>query len=313
MTTQERLKRIALQIEEYYSTHLDRLDDSKKIHWLTRHYLWLSDSKSKDLLFKHKNFFFKPTLLGTRRFYASLYKKSFAHHRRKDSLRKKKINEYPMLYRINRILCKALFSKTLFNKDVRTILPLVIPIKDIVALRQRLMDHQEDMAILSTPALNFLFFSQWAYGLDPVHPKIYLKLAQDQIDQSDVHSLRRIFYLCTHAIIGESLFYSRGISFHKDVYKKMLRFIDQLIQDSFKQISLDMKIESLVCARLLGVKMKSEKDIFDEILGSFSAERPYLIDVLNTYKNKAPSSFSSSEHRNILFVLAMSPYSKNFL
>ena len=38
MVTRERLKRIALQIEEYYSTHLDRLDDSKKIHWLTRHY-----------------------------------------------------------------------------------------------------------------------------------------------------------------------------------------------------------------------------------------------------------------------------------
>src|SRR3990167_103431 len=130
MTTKQKLQEMVLTIQNHYITHLEELDYDKKIHWLTRHYLWFGDSFSLDFLIKEEKTFFKKTLLGTRRFYSSFYKQKLKGtsplFRGNDLVRKKKKEEYPTLYRINRILFKGLFTKTIFKKDVRSLFPFIV-------------------------------------------------------------------------------------------------------------------------------------------------------------------------------------------
>ncbi|MFH1711687.1 MAG: hypothetical protein ABH846_00415 [Patescibacteria group bacterium] len=173
-------------------------------------------------------------------------------------------------------------------------------------MREQLLSDHQDLSVLSTPGVNFLYLSEWVYDLKHIDPEIYLRIAKEHLDKKDTHSIKRIIYLLTHTIIGETKFYSHRIKRQKVIYRQMMEFVDELIMKSTNLICLDAKVESLLCARLLGYKMKSERMILVEVEKSVSSEK-VLVDLRNIYRGKTPMSLSASEHRNILFVMAMQP------
>jgi hypothetical protein len=293
------------EVENYYFYHLDDLADGKRLHWLIRHHLWFGDSLSKDLLHDFEGNFYKTTELGTLRFYKSLLKddhRTFIQEQ--DKIRAEKRQEYSELGKMNRVLFKTLFSYTIFKKDTRPILKKIVDVEQVVLLRDKLWNNEEDIAILSTPAINFLSISAWAYGLEKPDAKKLLHIVNTYQNKKNAFSVSRASYLMTHAIIGESLFYSKRIERDVRTYKHMIRLIDDFFQKSYKHVKLDIKLEALLCSRMLGVKMQTQAKIIDEASKSKDKDGFFIVDALNLQKGKTPHVPSKSEHRNILYIMA---------
>lgn len=300
---------IADNIEHYYFYQLDHLQESKKAHWLLRHYLWFQDDLSQTLLRARKDHYIFPSQKATIESYQKILssspEKTVKTH---VSLRRKKrakllASDYPRLAKITTMLFKALFAYTIYDTDHRDLLPRIIPKEEILALRKKLLENPDHIRSLSTPAINFLYITEWAYGCKREHPKTYLEIGQNYTEKDFVLNT---LYLLTHCIIGESRFYSRKIRYNKSVYVKMLVEIDRLLQQHFKELPLDIKTESLLCARLLAKPLEAEKRIQYEISRSMK-QKPYLIDRFNFFRKKSSRQLSASEHRNVLYVMAMNP------
>lgn len=310
-------KHLAEDIENYFFYHLDDLREGKRIHWLARHYLWFRDPFSRELLEHDRRHFMKPTSTGTRNAYKRLYNASMKHRgsqkKDRDHVRVMKRAEYPELSAINKLLFRSLFATTIFKQDTRSCLRLAIPKEHIRALRDRLLSNPSDIAVLSTPAVNFLSLTPWAYGLKRIPISFYGPLVAN-IHTANVYEQNRLLYLITHLIIGESLFYAKRITRDTTSLKRLLGIADTAIITHSSSIRLDIKIETLLCAKLLGKRMRSRAPTLREARNSqFDKQHPYVIDIQNAYKGTSLTSPSASEHRNILLVMLEGPDPKHLV
>ena len=85
----------------------------------------------------------------------------------------------------------------------------------------------------------------------------------------------------------------------------MIQLVEEIISENYFNINLDLKLEFLVCTRILNYQTKLKEVIRSETENSLSNSGNYLIDVYNSMsfiKNK--NDFKSSEHRNILYIMA---------
>ena len=85
---------------------------------------------------------------------------------------------------------------------------------------------------------------------------------------------------------------------------KIIQYIEQLITNSFKKISLDIKLEFIVCTKMLNYKSQIENKILQEASSSMSKIGNYIIDIYNDNHDSFKKDFISSEHRNVLYIMA---------
>ena len=88
----------------------------------------------------------------------------------------------------------------------------------------------------------------------------------------------------------------------------MLDTLEDLIDNNFDKINLDNKLEFLVCARICHYESNLFKRIYEECEKSISPEGIFIIDRHNQNVQKDRSNFTSSEHRNVLFIMSTTEY-----
>lgn len=297
-------------ISRYYWGHLEHLRGSK-FHFLSRHYLWFGDDKSRKALDKIKKDFIgscdEDVAYMIEKLLSSEHINAFMNEPR---LRIPLFRKYDKLYVYDKVLFKVLFAQKIFGLDIRPIVSRYVKREELIKLKQELEKNNADMAILSTYALNFIYNVEFYLYQDDktshfVNPELYYRIAKNgYVGRAKGKNNLQIYFL-THCIINESRFYSRKITRHKESYIKMIKLAEDIIRSDYFGISLDNKLEFLVCARLLGFESALRQVIHSEAQLSLSHSGNYLVDAFNAaayWKNKA--SFKESEHRNILFLMA---------
>lgn len=306
-------------VAKYYFNRLEFLSKEKQTHFLVRFHFINPNSKilAKYPLIKQV---YPDNLADLKKLtqeYIDNYQKLAGEIMANKNYRKGYLKKYPWLGAFNKIFLTFLFSKNLYGLDPAPLASLLDQSK-INQYQQELLANPTDILTLPSHAVNFLYFIKlFLVKIDqPWSADDLLKIARqaknNRLSLSEQLSSR--IYLLTHAIIGASQFYNRPIKAGRGSYLKIIHFLEKLILDHYILISLDLKLEFLVCAKLLNYRSNLEKIILTEVGQSKSDHGCYLVDKFNIYRHSSIlSDLEGSEHRNILYLMTQLPdgYSNN--
>jgi hypothetical protein len=111
----------------------------------------------------------------------------------------------------------------------------------------------------------------------------------------------------THAVIGESRFYARRV--RPAQYKLFCKKTEQLIKDNYFDVSLDNKLEFLVCSQICSYDTSLRKLIEQEVEKSVSWAGNFLVDTHNYFGgSKTRHCLRTSEHRNVLYLMSQKAF-----
>jgi hypothetical protein len=112
-----------------------------------------------------------------------------------------------------------------------------------------------------------------------------------------------VYYL-THAIIGATDFYAKKIApTDRLYYTQFLQRAEEIISTNYVSLKLDIKLEFLVCCRIVGYASFLSSIIESECVVSLGNDG-FLIDLYNIKRWKTPTTLAASEHRNVLYLLS---------
>ena len=300
-------------VAQCYSEHSDKLAN-KKFHFFTRMFLWTKDKKYLEKLNSIKHKYYGNNEEELLKILKSILKKKSVYQKRiynKKDFRKKTADKYPLLGAYSEILFRNLMSKNVFNYDLRPVIKKLISDEELLKLKKELLSNKKDMLSLSTFSANFLYFMEdymsEEKGDDDVDIMRILDVVEREVankKENDIELVRNSLYFITHLIIGESRFYKRDIIKNRDVYQKLLLIAEKIIGDNYLKLSLDIKMELLVCAKLVKAKSSLENIINQEAEMSLSEINNFLVDRMNGRCDLSPKGFLGSEHRNVLYIMA---------
>lgn len=298
------------KIYTYYYQNRNLLDDSRLFHFANRTAAWLGKPEAYEIL-RYCQDFIAPRDKSLDELIADIYnsqreERSGITHQ----LRKPFFEKYPDLHGAQLALFRVRHLKEVYGIDARQALFASISEKRLIQLRDSLLADSEAMRTLSTAAINYCYLLERVVleDDDSLPIKFFLDLGK-AYDTSDRQQVKLLIYLYTHCIIGESKFYARTIpAKNLGIYKEMLSVIEALIADNFADVSLDNKLEYLVCARICGYDTHLANKIYDECQQSISPDGTYLVDTINNYHQETGRDIIRSEHRNILYVMSCSEY-----
>jgi len=107
----------------------------------------------------------------------------------------------------NKIFFKALFQESIYGESVN--LREIIDHNDVKGVRERLLEDEKSLFLLSTLAVNFLYHYNHFLEDKAFNPEFLFKIGKKKYDIDMNSYLHAIIYFYTHAIIGESRFYTR--------------------------------------------------------------------------------------------------------
>lgn len=260
----------------------------KRIKWIEQEYIWKNDQETTNIIKKLNTVNWENVWL--------------LKHLRLPFLKK-----YPTLKSANSLLFHNLFANVIYKKNLKKFIQPYFSDKDFLNLKDALYKDKNAIAMLSTHAIN-LFYNLWFYlQQDLVDPEYIYQIGQKYYDNKNHDHLKLKIYLYTHCIIGASNFYSKKITKHLDVFKKMLKNLEDVIHDNYFNIMMDNKLEFLVCCTIIWYITNLDKIILWEAENSLSDVGNYIVDTLNS-SNQSKKDFSRSEHRNVLYLMANLPY-----
>lgn len=302
-------------VEQCYGKHDSKLA-SKKFHFFTRMFLWTKDKKYLEKLNSIKYKYYGNNEEELLKIFKSILKKKDVYQKRicvKKDFRKKAADKHPLLGAYSEILFRNLMSKNVFNCDLRPVIKKLISDKELLELKKELLSNEKDMLSLSTFSANYLYFiedyMEKENSSNDVDIVQMFSLVEREIvnkKEKDIELVRNNLYFITHLIIGGSKFYKRDITKNRNVYQKLLLIAEKIISDNYLKLSLDVKMELLVCAKLVRVSSSLEDMIKQEADMSLSEINNFLVDRMNERCNLSPKSFLGSEHRNVLYIMANS-------
>lgn len=298
------------KVNKYYLSRLGDLPYEKQFHFASRLWLWTNDPVYEDLLRELKPEFCGDgspkainDILG--RMLAS-QKPEFGS-KNAAAERAPYFARYPLLRQVLPLLFRLMFIKTVYGIDARRTLDNHIELEAIDHLAAALSEDEEAIAILSTHACNFyyLWYRFFKDDLTAVPVQRLYDIGQTSYDPKNLTHSQLQFYLYTHCIIGESLFYKRALpQDNLAVYQAMCTHLEQILAQNFRSINLDNKCEFLVASAIAGYKSELKDAVFDEASRSFSAEGDFIIDVYNDNPQFENVTLEKSEHRNVLFIMS---------
>lgn len=300
-------------VKNYYEENLDLLG-TKKYHYLSRMYLWTLDDKYLKLLKKEKaNFLGKNNQEINEKLAEILSNKGSNAYKFKE-VRQTFLKKYPKLRCYNMVLFRYLFAQSVHNVDLKKSIKKLINTEELVKIKEQLYKDKEALYGLSTFAINYLYNLRDYLGFNAdtkfIEPQYLYEVGMESANKGENRSL--ILYFFTHCIIGESRFYQKKIKTNKEVYLKMFKECEKIIANDFQKISLDNKLEFLVCAALLDTKTDLRRKIIDEANLSISTKGPYIIDRYNNNRkeDEEHDNIKKSEHRNVLYLLSSMAFQK---
>lgn len=301
-------------VRAYYFSHLSELSEENLFHFASRLATWAPDPEAAQLLAS-----LRPSLVpqpsSSTALRASL-------RRLVDSppeavinalgVRAPYLQAYSPLRGIDFALFRVRHLLTLYNVDARQELFELVSRDELQALKQRLLRDPQAMRILSTYAINYLYLVERVIFEHDQPDSIdlnYLGALAEGYDDSDSSHFQLKIYFVTHCVIGETNFYARAIpAVLRPAYRRMIATLEPLIVQHYTDISLDNKLEFLVCCRICDYSTDLFKRINAECAQSVSTQGTFLVDRHNTHAGHAKTSFDASEHRNVLFIMANQPF-----
>jgi hypothetical protein len=212
------------------------------------------------------------------------------------------------------------FCDSIYDLDIRPYIRKYISDKEFIDLFHDLIDDEDAIRLLSTHAINYFYLLKNYFKdkislssvvlVSPVELakllKGYRKLERKgTIDKS--RSVKLQIYLLTHAIIGQSRFYARSVKLSD--YTLFCKKVERLISDNFFDVSLDNKLEFLVCCQICGYETSISQIIEQETERSVSWAGNFLVDTLNSANTtKTGDCLRISEHRNILYLMSQNRF-----
>lgn len=298
-------------VEDCYINYTDKLA-SKKFHFFTRMFLWTNDKKYLKKLNDLKNEYYGEDNEDFKNIIQEILNNKNIYQKKvynKKDFRLKVIDKYPLLGSYSEILFRNLMSKNIFNIDLKTTIGDFVNDCELLDVRKKLLDNYDDMLILSTFAINYIYFLEDYFDYQKgtkVNVEKLLKIAQLENfgkRKDDQQLLINDIYFITHIMIGASRFYKKKIIRDRNIYLKLFAILEKIIDENYIKLSLDTKLELLICANLLKIKSKLKFRINQEVEFSLSPINNFLVDTLNTQKNKSSKDWIGSEHRNVLYIM----------
>lgn len=299
-------------ILSYYLAHLEQLPPDKQFHLASRLYLWDQTPAAQDLITDLRPYFSADDNPKHAVEDVIAYALSSPIHGSKNAaeLRRPHFERYPKLKAYVSALFRITFLRHIYDYDVRSVFTDHFPANETRLLIDELLGDSQALAILSTHAVNFLYLYSRVLVEDDTlfDPALFLEIGATEYDRSNPLHLQLLIYLYTHCIIGESQFYYRALP-NNPVYIRMMEELEVIIGEHFADINLDNKFEFLTCARITGFSSSLESKIYAEAEQSRSPNGTFLIDTHNNNPQTANSDLATSEHRNVLFILANKQFS----
>lgn len=298
------------RVRQYYLVHFDALPTDKQFHFASRLAAWedLPAAWDKLQLLRH-------TMAPEGEIEKSLA--SLLHNPPEAKInaantRQPYFEQYPELRPFMLALFRVRHLQEIYDIDARKITLKLVPYERLANIARQLTHDEEAISILSTYAVNYLYLLDHILFPDKQNSFLAVQQLYDigkAMQSSEPEKIQLLIYLYTHCIIGESNFYVWPIRpQYKDIYQQMIEDLEELIGQHFHSINLDNKLEFLVCSRILGYTSKLESKIYNECAQSVSNEGTFLVDTFNNFTQSEKTSFSDSEHRNVLFIMSGSVY-----
>lgn len=311
-------------VKNYYNDFSPFLNH-KKFHYFSKIFLWSQDKKALQNLNAIKNNYIGKNREETVKKLNQILKDSplpLSSYplEGKAKLRYPYSKKYPRLKKYLSLLLKNIFANTIYQQDLRPIIIDLVSDQDFLNLYHQLIKDEKAIQAFSTSAINYFYSLRYYlrktdYKPD-FDPQRFLKIAKQIDHQKNRTKLALKIYLLTHCIIGESYFYSRAIIDKKETYLQIIKELEKLIKENFLNISLDNKLEFLVCANILNYDSILKKPINKEAEKSLSNLGNFLVDQHNTYTKelgtKIKNNFIKAEHRNVLYLISDYYYPPNF-
>lgn len=294
-------------VKQYYEKNYNYLG-SKKLHYSSRKWLWFKESIDRRRLYNLREKYFDEEKLNE--LFKNYMENGEELNKSRFPTRQVYLQKYPHLKAYSRILFIYLLGKVVYEKDIKNLVSKYLSEKQIFDLQQKLLNDPDALRGLSTSAVNFLYFSEnyLKKRKAKINPKYLLKVIKDYDPENEKQQRLKIYFI-THCVIGATNFYSKPLKKHRPVYLKMVKELENIIAKKYFQVTLDNKLEFLVISKICKYKSYLQEIIKNEAENSLSKMGNYIIDQLPETKKKFGNNLLSSEHRNILYLMAMFPRS----
>lgn len=297
---------LAQEIKQYYFGNLGDLPEDKRFHFASRIAAWEGDPQAYEFLIKLRHYLM-PEGVSLEKLFNDIITKPRVGRRIAHNLRQPYFEKYPKLIGLHTALFRARHLKAVLDIDAKDALFGVVPKAQFGKLYNQLLADPSAMRVLSSIGVNYMYLYKSLIGQRGlIDPALFVDVARGY-ELYDPTNIRLKIYLYTHSIIGETNFYTEAVSpKSRLLFAKMLDELEEIIAKRFEDISLDNKLEFLVCCRICGINSPLFKKIYDECQKSIGPEGLFLIDRHNKNAKNSRNSFSSSEHRNVLFIMGSS-------
>jgi hypothetical protein len=293
---------LAENIKLHYYQRLEELPRSYQEHFLTRMLAASGDEKTKHLLRNFKSYWIgenvKETFHGFKNLQPNQLNQFF-------TLRESYFEKFPLLFGADWGLTRLRRLNDVLGLDYREEFFEVFDRDQLLDMVESIMADDDAIRTLSTYAITTpMMLSELLYGdfrlID--FGKIYR--AGLHYDLSEQRSLLLLCYLYTHCIVYASFLYTKEISLeYFPTFHRMLSALDEIITNNFVDITIDVKLETIVCAKMCHYDLTFESLAIEECMSSIkSIDEPYIVDP------RKKKNFAGAEHTNALFVLAVQKY-----
>ncbi len=285
---------------------------NRRWHFLTRMFLWTREDIYHQELLSIKEKYYGVEEGGWAEKIKDILTRKEVYQKRifnQKKFRQKAAEKYPSLGAISEILFRNLMSKNIFGIDLRPVIKQYISDEELLKIREGLLAKEEYLRSLSTFAVNYLYFLEGYFAGElevvvPVEKLVGIVKTAFQEKNRDPKIIMNDIYFVTHMIIGATRFYYQKVpEKHMDLYGEILEILESTIDNHYIKVSLDTKLELLICAKMLGKNSFLEKRILDEAELSLSPMGNYLVDTFNVKKRVGVKSWLGSEHRNVLYII----------
>lgn len=306
---------LAENILDYYLAHLPELTEEKQFHLCSRLAAWTGNQKAIEQLAEMRRHYVPDpcTPDALKKQLQDILDNLEPMPVNAAKIREPYFAKYPWLRGLELVLFRVRHLKEIYGVDARAALFELVPRRQLLEYKEQLLADPDALRILSTYAVNYIFLLERVVleqdNEESIDLKLFYNLA-DGYDLNDPVHLQLYIYLYTHCIIADAHFYVMPIpTYAAAIYTKMLQRLESVIADRIPELSLDTKLEYLVCCRICDYSTSVTGAIYDECRDSVSPEGTFLVDTKNNFADRtAKKTFDASEHRNVLFVMSSLSY-----
>lgn len=298
------------KVKNYYLDNADKLSQSTRFHLGTRLAAWTGDTRALGIVAAQR-IVLTDNDGDLKSVFKELLSSPLSTGVNAANEREQYFQKYPTLRNTLYAMFRARHLLTVYGIDARKELAQVIPIEELLTLENALWKDIPAIKTLSTYAINYIYLMDVLFRETPKTDIAEFFKIGETCETNEPAQLQLLIYLYTHCIIGETNFYSQIINEERlTTCIKMLQKIELLLAPRMEDMTLDTKLEFLVCTKICSYTSLLEKSINDECEKSLSDNGVFLIDKLNKWsKIGRKISFEESEHRNALYIMSGSAYS----